>query len=53
MDQKFAGMDFQKFSTDYHTWGSPVFFLEAPLQGGPTWILKWEPSAMTIVFIGH
>ena len=30
-EQKFSGVEFQIYPTDYHTWGYPVFVLEAPL----------------------
>ena len=40
-EQKFSGADFQTFPTDYHAWGCPVSFLEAPLQGGPTGLPTW------------
>ena len=39
-DQNFSGMEFQKLPTDYHTWSFTVFFLEAPMQGGPIGITK-------------
>ena len=32
-EQKFSGMEFKNFPTDYHTWGCPVFFLEPPPSG--------------------
>ena len=32
-DQKFSGVEFQIFLTDYHTWGFLFFVLEAPPQG--------------------
>ena len=52
-DQKFEGMEFQIFSIDYHTWGCPIFFLEASLQGGLVGLPKWDPRTNTGVYIGH
>ena len=52
-EQKFAGVDFQNFPTDFHTWGCPVFVLESPLQGGPSGLPKWEPRASTGVYLKH
>ena len=40
-EKKFAGMEFQFFPTDYHTWGFPMFILEAPLQVGLVVLSKW------------
>ena len=34
LEKKFAGLEFQIFTTDYHTWCFPVFVLEPPLYGG-------------------
>ena len=52
-EQKFSSVEFQIFPTDYHTWGFPVFVLEAQLQIGPEEIPKWEPRARSLVYIGH
>ena len=40
LEQKFSGVEFQFFPTEYHTWGFPVFVLEAPLQGGKAGLPK-------------
>ena len=50
-EQNFSGLRFQICSTDYLTRGQPVFFLEAPLQGGPVGLPKWEPRARTGVYL--
>ena len=52
-EQKFACMEFQISPIDYHTWGCPVLFLEAPLQRGPEEIPKWEPTKRTRLYPGH
>ena len=46
-------MKFQIFSTDYHTWGFPVFVPEDPLQGGPAGLPKWELRTRSGVYLGH
>ena len=52
-EQKFSGVELQNFPTYYHTLGCPVFVLEAPLKGGPTWLTKSEPRAMTRIYLVH
>ena len=52
LEQRLSGVDFQFFPIYYHTWSCPVFVLESPLQGGPSGIPKWEPSARTGVYLG-
>ena len=51
-EQNFAGVNFQIFSTEYHTWGFPVFAPEAPLQGGMSGIPKWYPREINGVYLG-
>ena len=41
LDQNFAGVEFKIFPTDYHTWGLPIFFLEATLKGGLAGLPRW------------
>ena len=38
---------------DFHTWGCPVFVLEALLQGGLVGLPIWEPRSITGVYLGH
>ena len=52
-EQKFSGVEFQICPTDYRTWGCLVLFLEAPLQGRPAGLPKWEPRARAGVYLGH
>ena len=53
MQKNFAGVEFQIFPTDYHTWGCPVFVLEYPLYGGPAGIPKWEPRERIRFYLGN
>ena len=50
---KSTNVKFQIWTIDYHTWGWPVFVLEAPLQGGPSGITKWEPISRTGYYLVH
>ena len=50
-EQKFSGLELQIFPKGYYTWGFPVFFLVAPLKGGLTGLPKWEPRAMSRVYL--
>ena len=52
-EQNFSGVKFEIFPTYYHTWGCPVFFLEASLQGGQAGLPKWKSRAITRVYLGH
>ena len=40
-EQKFAGVEFQICTTDYHTWCYPIFVLEDSLKRGVTGLTKW------------
>ena len=51
LEKKFSGVNFQNFPTDFHTWGRPIFFIEAPLQGGPAGPPEWEPRERTRVYL--
>ena len=50
-EQKFAGVEFQNFPTDYHTCGYPILVQEYPLHVGPTGLPKWEPRTRIIVYL--
>ena len=39
--------------TNFHTWGCPVFVLDAANQSGTIGTPKWEPRSHTGVFPGH
>ena len=52
-EKKFSGVEIQICPIYYHTWGCPVFFLEAPLQEGSSGLTKWEPREITRVYLGN
>ena len=39
--------------TDFHTWGCPVFILDAPNQSGSIGTPKWSPKSHTGIYLGH
>ena len=39
--------------TDFHTWGCPIFVLDAANQSGAIGTPKWEPRSHTGIFLGH
>ena len=50
-EQKFSGVAFQIFPTDYHTWEFPVFVIESSLYGALEGLTKWDSRAKTGVYI--
>ena len=38
---------------DFHTWGCPVFVLEAPNQSGSIGTSKWEPRTRVGIYLGR
>ena len=52
-EQKFFGVEFHFLPAKYHTQGCPTFILESPLQGGPSGLSKWEPTARIGVYLVH
>ena len=38
--------------TNFHTWGCPVFILDAPNQSGTIGTAKWNPKAHTGIYLG-
>ena len=52
-EKKCSSVEFKHFPTHFHTWGFPVFVLEAPLQGGTEGIPKWETREITRVYLGN
>ena len=41
--EKFASTHEEIVPTDFHTWGCPVFVLDAENQSGFTGTPKWDP----------
>ena len=50
--EKFSGTPDDIDPTTFHTWGCPVFILEAANQG-TIGTPKWEPRAHTGIYLGH
>ena len=51
--EKFSGIDDEITPTDFHTWGCPVYILEAANQSGGIGTPKWEPRSHTGIYLGH
>ena len=51
--ERFTGSSNDDLPTNFHTWGCPVFILEAANQSGAIGTPKWEPRARTGVYLGH
>ena len=51
--EKFSGTKEKIMSTDWHTWGCPIFVLVEVNQSRLTSTSKWEPSARVGVYFGH
>ena len=39
--------------TDFHTWGCPVYILDAANQTGGIGTPKWEPRSHSGIYLGH
>ena len=51
--EKFTGIDDDKIPTQFHTWGCPVFILDAANQSGAIGTPKWKPRSHTGIYLGH
>lgn len=49
----FSGINEEITCSDFHTWGCPVFVLDAANQSGFTGTPKWNPRATAGVYLGH
>ena len=50
--EKFTGITDDTLPTNFHTWGCPVFVLDAANQGA-IGTPKWEPRSHTGIYLGH
>ena len=50
---KFSNIDAEIHCEDFHTWGCPVYVLDAHNQSGFTGTPKWEPRSQVGVYLGH
>ena len=51
--EKFAGTKIDINFKNHHTWGCPVYVLDAIFQGNISGIPKWEPHSHTGIYLGH
>jgi hypothetical protein len=51
--ERFTGTKDECIPSDFHTWGCPVFILDAPNQSGSIGTKKWDPKAHTGIYLGH
>ena len=51
--EKFTGLTDDKLPTNFHTWGCPVYVLDAANQSGAIGTPKWEPRSHTGIYLGH
>ena len=50
--ETFSGVEEPPHALDHHTWGCPVFVLEAQNHSG-LGTSKWEPRSRVGVYLGH
>ena len=51
--QTLAGLEFSKIKmSNFHTFGSPCYVLDARFQSGLKTIPKWEPRAQMGIYVG-
>ena len=51
--EKLSGNDEEIVPTDFHTFGCPVYVLEAANQSGGIGTPKWDPRSRAGIYIGH
>ena len=51
--EKFSGIKDDIVLSDFHTWGCPVYILDAPNQSGSIGTPKWEPRSHTGIYLGR
>ena len=51
--EKFSRTEAEIHCEDFHTWGCPIFVLEAQNQSGFTGTPIWEPCSHIGVYLGH
>ena len=51
--EKFSQTDEEIVVSDFHTWGCPVYILDAPNQSGAIGTPKWEPRSHTGIYLGR
>ena len=51
--EKFSATHEEITPTDFHTWGCPVFVLDAENQSGNIGTPKWDPKSHAGIYLGH
>ena len=51
--ERFSGISEDHLPTEFHTFGCPVFILNAANQSGNIGTPKWEPRSHTGIYLGH
>ena len=51
--EKFSSTHGEIDITDFHTWGCPVFVLDAENQSGKLGTPKWDPKSHAGIYLGH
>ena len=51
--EKFCSITEEIRPTDFHTWGCPVYILDAPNQSGTIGTPKWDPKSHAGIYLGH
>ena len=51
--EKFTGLHDDMLPTTFHTWGCPVYILDAANQSGAIGTPKWEPRSHTGIYLSH
>ena len=51
--EKFSGTTTDIYPKNHHTWGCPVYILDAIFQGNLAGISKWEPRSHAGIYLVH
>ena len=51
--EKFSGTTTDMYLKNRHTWGCPVYVLDAIFKGNISGLPKWEPHSHAGIYLGH
>ena len=51
--EKFSGTTTDIYLKNHHTWGCPVYALDARFKGNISVLTKWEPHSCSQIYIVH
>ena len=51
--ENFSGTTTDIYLKNHHTWGCPVYVLDAIFQGSIYGLTKWEPRSREVIYIDH